>query len=47
MSTLGGDATVLAVLGNALTFLHDLVTEAVKVKHPMDQDIRAQQGIEW
>ena len=25
----------------------DLVTEVVKVKHPMDQGIRAQQGIEW
>jgi cob(I)alamin adenosyltransferase len=25
----------------------DLVTEVVKVKHPMDQCIRAQQGIEW
>jgi cob(I)alamin adenosyltransferase len=25
----------------------DLVTEVVKVKHPFDQGIRAQQGIEW
>jgi cob(I)alamin adenosyltransferase len=25
----------------------DLVTEVVKVKHPMDSGIRAQQGIEW
>lgn len=25
----------------------DLVTEVVKVKHPIDQGIRAQQGIEW
>lgn len=25
----------------------DLVTEVVKVKHPMDRGIRAQQGIEW
>ena len=25
----------------------DLVTEVVKVKHPMDAGIRAQQGIEW
>jgi len=25
----------------------DLVTEVVKIKHPMDQGIRAQQGIEW
>ena len=25
----------------------DLVTEVAKVKHPMDQGIRAQQGIEW
>ena len=25
----------------------DLVTEVVKVKHPMDEGIRAQQGIEW
>jgi cob(I)alamin adenosyltransferase len=25
----------------------DLVSEVVKVKHPMDQGIRAQQGIEW
>ena len=27
--------------------LADLVTEVVKVKHPMDEGIRAQQGIEW
>jgi cob(I)alamin adenosyltransferase len=27
--------------------LADLVSEVVKVKHPMDQGIRAQQGIEW
>ena len=25
----------------------DLVTEVTKVKHPMDEGIRAQQGIEW
>ena len=25
----------------------DLVSEVVKVKHPMDVGIRAQQGIEW
>jgi len=25
----------------------DLVSEVVKVKHPMDAGIRAQQGIEW
>jgi cob(I)alamin adenosyltransferase len=25
----------------------DLVSEVVKVKHPLDQGIRAQQGIEW
>jgi cob(I)alamin adenosyltransferase len=25
----------------------DLVSEVVKVKHPMDRGIRAQQGIEW
>jgi cob(I)alamin adenosyltransferase len=25
----------------------DLVSEIVKVKHPMDEGIRAQQGIEW
>ena len=25
----------------------DLVSEVVKVKHPMDDGIRAQQGIEW
>jgi cob(I)alamin adenosyltransferase len=25
----------------------DLVSEVVKVKHPMDEGIRAQQGIEW
>lgn len=30
-----------------LVALADLVTEVVKVKHPMDQGIRAQQGIEW
>jgi cob(I)alamin adenosyltransferase len=30
-----------------LVELADLVTEVVKVKHPMDQGIRAQQGIEW
>ncbi len=27
--------------------LADLVSEVTKVKHPMDQGIRAQQGIEW
>ncbi len=27
--------------------LADLVSEVVKVKHPMDDGIRAQQGIEW
>ena len=27
--------------------LADLVSEVVKVKHPMDEGIRAQQGIEW
>jgi cob(I)alamin adenosyltransferase len=31
----------------ALVDAADLVTEVVKVKHPMDQGIRAQQGIEW
>jgi cob(I)alamin adenosyltransferase len=30
-----------------LTELADLVSEVVKVKHPMDDGIRAQQGIEW
>ena len=25
----------------------DLVSEVHKIKHPMDQGIRAQQGIEW
>jgi cob(I)alamin adenosyltransferase len=25
----------------------DLVSEVTKVKHPMDEGIRAQQGIEW
>jgi cob(I)alamin adenosyltransferase len=25
----------------------DLVSEVVKVKHPMEAGIRAQQGIEW
>jgi cob(I)alamin adenosyltransferase len=30
-----------------LVELADLVTEVTKVKHPMDQGIRAQQGIEW
>ena len=30
-----------------LVELADLVTDVVKVKHPMDQGIRAQQGIEW
>ena len=25
----------------------DLVSEVVKIKHPMEQGIRAQQGIEW
>ena len=25
----------------------DLVSEVAKVKHPMDEGIRAQQGIEW
>jgi cob(I)alamin adenosyltransferase len=31
----------------ALVAAADLVSEVVKVKHPMDQGIRAQQGIEW
>ena len=31
----------------ALIEAADLVSEVVKVKHPMDQGIRAQQGIEW
>lgn len=31
----------------ALLELADLVSEVAKVKHPMDQGIRAQQGIEW
>jgi len=31
----------------ALTEAADLVSEVVKVKHPMDAGIRAQQGIEW
>ena len=31
----------------ALIDAADLVTEVTKVKHPMDQGIRAQQGIEW
>ena len=30
-----------------LVEIADLVSEVVKVKHPMDQGIRAQQGIEW
>ncbi len=30
-----------------LTEAADLVSEVVKVKHPMDAGIRAQQGIEW
>ena len=30
-----------------LVALADLVSEVVKVKHPMDEGIRAQQGIEW
>jgi cob(I)alamin adenosyltransferase len=30
-----------------LVELADLVSEVQKVKHPMDQGIRAQQGIEW
>ncbi len=31
----------------ALLEAADLVSEVVKVKHPMDQGVRAQQGIEW
>jgi cob(I)alamin adenosyltransferase len=31
----------------ALVVAADLVSEVHKVKHPMDQGIRAQQGIEW
>ena len=31
----------------ALIGAADLVSEVVKVKHPIDQGIRAQQGIEW
>jgi cob(I)alamin adenosyltransferase len=31
----------------ALVAAADLVSEVVQVKHPMDQGIRAQQGIEW
>ena len=31
----------------ALIEAADLVSEVVKIKHPMDQGIRAQQGIEW
>jgi cob(I)alamin adenosyltransferase len=31
----------------ALLEVADLVSEVVKVKHPMDAGIRAQQGIEW
>jgi cob(I)alamin adenosyltransferase len=31
----------------ALVGTADLVSEVVKVKHPMDAGIRAQQGIEW
>jgi cob(I)alamin adenosyltransferase len=31
----------------ALIEAADLVSEVTKVKHPMDQGIRAQQGIEW
>ena len=31
----------------ALVAAADLVSEVVNVKHPMDQGIRAQQGIEW
>jgi cob(I)alamin adenosyltransferase len=31
----------------ALVGAADLVSEVVKVKHPMDAGIRAQQGIEW
>jgi cob(I)alamin adenosyltransferase len=31
----------------ALLAAADLVSEVVKVKHPMDAGIRAQQGIEW
>ena len=30
-----------------LVEIADLVTEMVKVKHPFDQGIRAQRGIEW
>ena len=31
----------------ALIEVADLVSEVTKVKHPMDEGIRAQQGIEW
>jgi cob(I)alamin adenosyltransferase len=31
----------------ALIEAADLVSEVVKIKHPMDAGIRAQQGIEW
>jgi cob(I)alamin adenosyltransferase len=31
----------------ALIEAADLVSEVVKIKHPMDEGIRAQQGIEW
>jgi cob(I)alamin adenosyltransferase len=31
----------------ALVEAADLVSEVVKVKHPFDAGIRAQQGIEW
>jgi cob(I)alamin adenosyltransferase len=31
----------------ALVAAADLVSEVTKVKHPMDEGIRAQQGIEW
>ena len=30
-----------------LIAIADLVSEVTKVKHPMDEGIRAQQGIEW
>ena len=33
--------------GPELIAAADLVSEVVKVKHPMDAGIRAQQGIEW
>jgi AraC-like DNA-binding protein/Tfp pilus assembly protein PilF len=36
--TLGGDATVLAILGNALTFLHDLTTAELMVRKALSID---------